>query len=340
MTYSDDEFAARLRTAVQAGAMHSGLEAERVLAASLRAQRRRTVGASAAAVAVVVAAVAIGPSWAGVGGRGEPVPAVPAVGHACRELPTPGLSDPETEVPPARWDSVPAIRGILHLVDERVPQYARVTSGPAACDTIPVAVLHDEPGQRGIVVYRDVAEPLLGATDVQGATVRGYPAHVVSPPAGHHFVSWTDDDDVTWFAEAAGLTVDELTATLTASLDDTGLATTPDGFASVAVPPHDPDGTVYRWSVQYEAGGYAYLEVTSPVRTPVETLGAWALDQEYTTVGDHRAVYLPEEQGGAGLRWATEDAGYRLVVAGADLPELRRIAEGLEAVAPDDPRLP
>ncbi|WP_448071801.1 hypothetical protein [Georgenia yuyongxinii] len=92
--------------------------------------------------------------------------------------------------------------------------------------------------------------------------------------------------------------------------------------------------------MQYEAGRYVYLEVTTPARAPVETMASWAGDQQYTTVGDARAVYLPLEQGGAGIRWNTPEASYRLVVAGADLPELQEIAEGLEHITPDDPRLP
>ncbi|WP_149203244.1 hypothetical protein [Actinotalea subterranea] len=349
MTVSDDEFSARLRSAASLDALHSGLSAERVLASSRRARRRRTAGLSAVTAVVALAVVAVGAGWTGVDGGAEPVPAaapllgilpVAAVGHGCAEVPVPGLSDPDQVVPTDRWGSLAPVAGILHLVDDRTPEYAVVTSGPAVCDAVPVAVLHDEDGQRGVVVYRDVTEPFRGITDLDEATVLGHPADVLSPPAGHHYVSWTDDDGVRWFAEAAGLSVEELAETLTASLDDTGLATVPEGFESVPVPEHEPDGTVYRWAVQYEAGGYTYLEVTSPARAPVEARAAWPGEQQYTTVGDAAAVYLPDEQGGAGIRWNTAEASYRLVIAGADLTELRETAERLEPVTPDDPRLP
>ncbi|NTW40211.1 MAG: hypothetical protein HGA44_10050 [Cellulomonadaceae bacterium] len=202
-------------------------------------------------------------------------------------------------------------------------------------------MLTDEAGQGGIVVYRDVTEPFRGATHLAEVTVRGYPAKVLSPAARHHYASWTDADGVRWFVEAAGLTVDELVATLDLSLDDAGLARVPEGYQAAAIPEHDPTGTDYRWSVQYETGGYIYLEVTSPARVPVEARAAWGDDdQQYTTVNGERALYLPYEQGGAGIRWATEDASYRLVVAGADLTQLREMAEHVELVTADDPRLP
>jgi hypothetical protein len=316
-----------------------------------RRARRTRRAVAIAGVSVAAAAAAVILPVVDLGGRESPSPPAAqflgvlpaaAVGLGCTNEfdPVPGLSDPDQVVARDVWGSLAPVREILYLVGDRSPEMVQVTSGPAVCDAIPVAVLHDEAGQRGIVVYRDVTEPFRGATNLGEVTVRGYAAKVLSPPAGHHFVSWTDDGGVRWFVEAAGVSVDELSATLTASLDDAGLATVPDGFQAVPIPAHDPNGTVYRWSVQYEAGGYVYLEVTSPARAPVETRAAWAVDQQYTTVGDARAVYLPHEQGGAGIRWMTEEASYRLVVAGADLPELREMAENLERVSPDDPRLP
>ncbi|CAM5785782.1 hypothetical protein [Cellulomonas persica] len=255
--------------------------------------------------------------------------------------PVPGPADPDRPVERGEWSTIPTVRGLLHLVGDRTPEFAAVSSGPAVCDAIPVTVLHDEPGKRGIVVYRDVTEPFHGAEAIlKDATVRGFPAQVLSPPAGHHYLSWTDADGIRWFVEANGMTVPELVATLDAALDDTGLAAVPDGYEAVPVPPHDPTGTVYRWSVQYEQGGYVYLEVTSPARTPVDARAAWPGEQEFTTVAGVRALYLPQEQGGAGLRWVTDDVSYRLVVAGADLAELQEVAESLEPVSLDDPRLP
>lgn len=309
-----------------------------------RSQVRRVVAVAGLSAAAAVVAVVLPTVDRGSEGSAPFLGVLPAaaVGLGCsnEQDPVPGLSDPDEVVPRNRWGSVPAVGEILHVVDGRTPDSAQVTSGPAVCDAIPVAVLHDEAGNRGIVVYRDVTEPFRGVTTLGETTVRGYRAQVLTPPAGHHFVSWTDDAGVRWFVEAAGLSVDELAVALTASLDDTGLATVPDGFRAVAVPADDPTGTLYRWSAQYDKGRYVYLEVTTPARTPVEARAAWGVEQQYTTVGGHRAVYLPQEQGGAGLRWATEEASYRLVVAGADLPELQAIASDLEHISPDDPRLP
>ncbi|NCT92400.1 hypothetical protein GXB85_15805 [Cellulomonas sp. APG4] len=307
--------------------------------------RRLTAAAGVAAVAAVV--------WP-LGGNGDgdgPSTGVPqalgvlpaaAVGMGCtnEDLPVPGLSDPDQPVPRDLWGSVPQVRESLYLVGDRTPETAHVTSGPAVCDAIPVAVLHDEVGRRGVVVYRDVTQAFRGATNLGRTTVRGHAAQVLSPPAGHHFVSWTDDEGIRWFTEAAGVSVEELVGILDTSLDDDGLVATPEGFRSVPVHAPDPEGTVYRWTVQYESGGYLYLEVTTPARGAVEMRASWATEQQYTTVGDVRAVYLPQEQGGAGLRWTTDEASYRLVVAGADLAELQEIATSLEHVSPDDPRLP
>ncbi|GEA85221.1 hypothetical protein [Cellulomonas gelida] len=328
------------------------VEADRREVVSLGRARRRTrrvvlvagLSVAAAALAVVVPVL----------GRGETetpspvarilgvIPAA-AVGENCsnQQDPVPGPADPDRPVARDQWARIPAVRGLLHLVGDRVPEHSAVSSGPGVCDAIPVAVLHDEPGRRGIVVYRDVTEPFRGVgPTLDDATVRGFAAHVLSPPAGHHYVAWTDDDGIRWFVEANGMTVPELVATLDSALDDTGLAAVPDDYVAVPVPPHDPTGTVYRWTVQYDEGGYVYLEVTSPARTPVDARASWPGEQEYTTVAGVRALYLPQEQGGAGLRWSTADASYRLVVAGADLAQLREIAEHLEPVSPDDPRLP
>ncbi|NTW42204.1 MAG: hypothetical protein HGA44_20385, partial [Cellulomonadaceae bacterium] len=106
-----------------------------------------------------------------------------AVGLGCTNEsdPVPGLSDPDQVVPRQQWATLSPVRQIMFLVGDGTPELASATSGPAVCDAIPVAVLTDEAGQGGIVVYRDVTEPFRGATHLAEVTVRGYPAKVLSP---------------------------------------------------------------------------------------------------------------------------------------------------------------
>lgn len=327
------------------------VDAQRSGAVHLDARRKRarrvlavaTLSAAAAALAVVLPVT-------GRSGQEPPSPVaqllgvIPAaaVGAGCsnEELPVPAPSDPDAEVSRDQWSQLPKVARLLAVVGDRTADYASVVSGPAVCDAIPVAVLHDQAGERGIVVYRDVTEPFRGAEEIlTDAIVRGYPAQVLSPPAGHHFISWTDDAGIRWFAEANGVTVPELTAVLDEALDDEGFVAAPPGFRAVPVPPHDPAGTVYRWRVQYDEAPYVYLEVTSPAREPVEVYAAWPRELEFTTVDGHRAVFTPDGQGGASLVWTTDAASFRLIVEGADLATLREIAEHLEPVTADDPRI-
>ncbi|MCR6688769.1 hypothetical protein [Cellulomonas sp.] len=327
------------------------VDAQRSGVVHLDARRKRAGRVLAvAALSAAAAALAVVLPVTGRSGQEPPSPVaqllgvIPAaaVGAGCSNegLPVPGPSDPDAVVPRDQWSQLPEVAGLLAVVGDRTADSAFVVSGPALCDAIPVAVLHDPAGERGIVVFRDVTEPFRGAEEIlTDATVRGYPAQVLSPPAGHHFISWTDDAGIRWFAQANGVTVPELTAVLDEALDDEGFAAAPPGFRAVPVPPHDAAGTVYRWAVQYDEGPFVYLEVTSPARVPVEVYATWPGEREFTTVGGHRAVFTPEDQGGAGLRWTTDAASFRLIVEGADLASLREIAEHLEPVTVDDPRI-
>ena len=98
----------------------------------------------------------------------------------------------------------------------------------------------------------------------------------------------------------------------------------------------DPGSTVYRWSAEF---GDTFLEVTTPPHSPVQTRSAWAVEIQYTTFNGRDASYLPVGQGGSELRWNTDTANFRLIVPGADLAELQRVAAGLELLPLDDDRL-
>lgn len=311
-----------------------------------KARRRSTRVLTGAAVAVAAAAFAVVLPVIDVNDNKSTGPAVaqflgvlPAAaadaGCTNANLPLPGPADPDREVPQSSWSQLPEVTRILYTLPEQATADGRVMSSPAICDALPVVVLYDDAGDRGINVYRDVTEVFRGINGLTSTTVQGRPAQVLTPPAGCHYITWVDASGVRWFAEANGMTVDELTSTLDTSLDGHGLISVPAGYLSAPVMTVDPESTVYRWSAQY---GGTFLEVTTPPRFPVQTRSAWPFETQYTTFDGRDASYLPVGQGGAELRWNTDTANFRLIVPGADLAELQRIAAGLELLPLDDDR--
>jgi hypothetical protein len=304
---------------------------------------RRVVLVTAASVAVAAAAVVVplvalgAPGHHASPGRNDLV-AAQGTGDACPSRPVPAApADPDVTVPREVWSTSPEITPTLWTVPGREVESASVQSSATSCRSLPIAVLFSTVPQRGIAIYRDVHEALarVPADQLEDVTVRGRPGQVLTPPAGLHHLVWADAAGVEWYAEASGVTVDELIDVLDEALDDDGLASTPDGFSVAEMPPPGA-ATLFRTTVTYADG--SILAVTSPTGAPVELSLADAVGrEELTTVGDKSAVFTPEHQSGAKLSWATEKASFALFVPGASLDDLRGLAASLVPIAPDDP---
>lgn len=303
------------------------------------------ISVAAAAVSLVVPALDLGPD-----ARSGTVPAFVALQPAAAQaqgchnelLPLPGPSDPDSPVTRQSWASIPAISRVLWTAPGLTLTAGTVNESPGGCDARPVAVLYSLDQHSGITIYRDVTDVFSDTPEglLDAVTVQGRPGRVLTPPAGLHYLTWKDAAGMQWYAEAGGVTLDQLVTILDESLDSQGLASVPAGYASAAIPVTDPTETVFRWSATYQ--GHTYLDVTTPVRAPVQAAfaGQWGdVTVEATTVGPWDAVYLPNGQGGSELRWATDEASFRLVSPGLGLEEMQSLAASLVPVAADDPAL-
>ena len=309
---------------------------------------RRTL--SLAAATVVIGAVSVVVPHLGLGhesANGVAASAwglLPASADAAgchnKTLPVPGPFDPDTYVGPDSWAEIPAISRVLYTIEGRSLVGGGVNESPGVCDARPIAVFYGADLARAISVYRDVNDVFYGAPEslLAPVVVQGNPGRVLTPPAGVHYLTWVDSDGIRWFVEASGMSVDDLIAALDGTVGAAGAPAAPAGYVAADIPESDPSETVFRWTATFADG--TYLEVTTPVRAPVEAvLSTGKTGAELTSVGSWRALYVPQDQGGASLRWSTPEATFRLVVPGASEADLVRDAVRLVLTSPSDARL-
>ena len=222
---------------------------------------------------------------------------------------------------------------------------------PARCSTT-------LPAPAASRLYADVADPF---THVSTGTVpvRGTEAHVLTPPAGHHFVTWTEPDGIRWYVVARGMTVAQLASwldatplagvTVGADASFPGMVRTPDLVRA----PEGPS-TLWTWDATYTgvsparidsgysdtpAGAVTLRVLVGPQDDPTARL-SWAIQgRVVTTVDGIPATYTPHTEGGSLLTWSKDGATFQLFVGAHTLDASLAVAAQLEHVALDDPRV-
>ncbi|ROS23728.1 hypothetical protein EDF34_2788 [Cellulomonas sp. PhB150] len=259
----------------------------------------------------------------------------------------------------AKLQSVPELAAASYLIGSEGPEHLRVRSDTFSCgQAFPSAIFYDPAGSGGISLYADVADPFTHESTGTVPT-RGTDAHVLTPPAGHHFMTWTEPDGVRWFVIARGMSVAQLaswldTAPLTGVTVGTdasvpGMTRVPD----IAPTPAGPS-TVWTWTAEYAGvapsrvvdgyedvpAGAVTLDVrVGAVENPAASL-SWALPgRVITTVDGAPAWYVPHSEGGSVLAWTKDGATFRLYVGAHTLQASQAIAAQLEHVALGDPRV-
>lgn len=320
-------------------------------------RRRRTVlalvVAGVAAAGIVVGAVLPinhdGPAPAEQLFLGA-MPAAAAENASCGTHPDDSLR----VVPHDEWGRYPAAQAIMVTVPGSTPLDEPVLgTWEPSCTAVPLAVFFDGAHGRAVTLYRDVAQPFAGYTGLVDATVQGRPGKLLSPPSGMQYLTWVDRSGTRWLATAGGLSGPELIATLDHLALDDGVPETPEGFTRAANLTADTGQTGFTWSAQYgpepsgagtkaraiesPEAGYTLVETRTPALAPIEETLSRLPGVQLIPFGGSTAAYLPQDQGGAGLRWITDGVSYRLVVAGADSKQLIQIASTLvRDASPDD----
>lgn len=334
----------------------------------VRRRRRRLVLVGVAAVVLATAAVVGAPLWPTSApspeGGGAPLgsffvmPASAADNPNCLTDPlAPGTS--RQSIGSADLQSTPELAAASYLVGGVTPESLTIRGETYPCGVaLASAVFYDPAGTGGISLYADVADPFTRVST--GTTpVRGTEAHVLTPPAGHHFVTWTEPDGIRWYVVARGMTVAQLASWLdTAPL--AGVSVGPDasvpGMVRTPDLAHAPEGpsTLWAWDATYAGLSTARVEkgysdtpagaVTLRVLVgPQDDLTArlsWAIqDRVLTTVDGVPATYTPHSEGGSLLVWSKDGATFQLFVGAHTLEASQAVAAQLEHVALDDPRV-
>jgi hypothetical protein len=227
--------------------------------------------------------------------------------------------------------------------------------GPCPEDE-PMMVLQSDGGDDTVDATIRLSRALLPGppqTDARPTTVRGGPAMVAvhdSPPAVTFY--WTDSSQEMFILDGSG--VDE--ATLRSVADALDYSSTPEAGEPVTYLPPEarPDGFEMIWDVGSGALEPPPTEILTAdlsndcaVTLRSDGLGApLGLDLPNFTrdaVGEHPAVFGTSPTGGLNLQWEQADGvvGYVWCQDADAMDEATavRIAESMEAVAANDPRL-
>ncbi|MFD6179345.1 MULTISPECIES: hypothetical protein [unclassified Isoptericola] len=325
-----------------------------------------TAAAAAVLAVAVVATPGADPGKAPSGPLGL-VPAAAAADPSCSAAEVD--ADLSTPMPRDTWADSP-VADVAAVVGQgragRVTAFENFRHCPVA---VASAVVYAPGAVQGLNVYRDVAAgPLTRIEDLGSAdqvTLRGADGWVLAwvndPDVPRQRLTWIDGSGVRWYAVAEGMAEKETVTLLDAlEFDADGIldpASVPAGFESAPViDPEVGERSTYRWSVEYGPddrvvtrdadGGHvevpgpssALLEVTTPAIAPVEAEVA-EFGLQLVDLNGVRAVWTPQGQGGAELRWVRSGVRYRLVAQVDTLDAMRTIARSVEHVDLDDPRL-
>lgn len=339
---------------------------ERVHARAAVLRRRRRRAASALSVGAVAAAIAVAgvvlPQGTGPAGEAPAVaqflgvvPASAASGDVdCRI----GVGD--GEIPHEDWAADPVTAALPVLLDSTdIAPMRGVSMGSYThncAPAVPTAVLYaDGTPVRALALYTDVANPYSAQGGLADVAVRGTTAQVMTFDDGGQVLSWVEPDGKRWVAWAGGMAGDEAVGLLDS------LALVPDGGVEASSVPADmlsaevPAPTTERREVSFGldygapvaqwTADRVHVNVSTRPSATVEWAATGAPGVVLTEVGGHLAEYAPQpgapEEFGEDygeLRWSA--GGLTSFVSGSGgMDRLVALAESLEHVAPDDPRM-
>jgi len=210
---------------------------------------------------------------------------------------------------------------------------------------VPAAVFYDDAPVRGVSVWPDVAQPYSDGDGLVDREVRGQVGQLMSLSNGGLVLSWVEPDGVRWLAEGSGLSADDLVGALD-GLHISGRAVAdgaPAGYTAAEAQPA-ASATTWRWEVQYGSPGAAWtddrliLVVRTQATPPAVFAARYAQGVTFTQVNGRLAVFVDEGSGDGTLYWRTDGLSYALA-GHADAEGLVTLAEQLQPVAPDDPRV-
>lgn len=325
-------------------------------AAHLRRHRRRTT--SALSVGAVAAALAVGgvvlPQGSETGGETAAmaeflgvVPASAASGEVdCR------IGYGNGAIPSEDWAADPVAAALPVLLDSPdLPPMRSVSLGSetGSCPpAVPTAVLYaDGSPVRALALYTDVANPYSAEGGLLDVAVRGTTAEVMTFDDGGRVLSWLEPDGKRWVAWVGGFAQDEAVGLLDALtlVADGGVepSTVPEGLLSAEVPPQTTERTNTSFGILYGSPGRetpdaVHVSVSSVPGAAVEWAATGAPGVVLTSVDGHLAEYAPTAEGQGQLRWSTGGLSY-FVAGSGGMDRLVALAESMEHVAPDDPRM-
>lgn len=325
-------------------------------AAVLRRRRRRTtsvlsVGAVAAALAVGGVVLPQGPGPAGeapaVAQFLGVVPASAASGDVdCR------IGFGNGGIPYEDWAADPVAAALPVLLDSPdLPPMRSVSLGSEtwSCPpALPTAVLYaDGSPVRALALYTDVANPYSAEGGLTDVAVRGTTADMMTFDDGGRVLSWLEPDGKRWVAWVGGFAQDEAVGLLDALalVADGGVeaSSVPEGLLTADVPPQTVERDRVSFGILYGSPGRetpdaVHVSVSAVPGAAVEWAATGAPGVVLTRVGGHLAEYAPGAEDQGQLRWSTGGLSY--VVAGpGGMDRLVALAESMEHVAPDDPRM-
>jgi len=214
----------------------------------------------------------------------------------------------------------------------------------------PVVALYADDPVRGVLLFRDVANPYDGQSGLTERRVRGVTARVMTFDTGALVLSWVDPDGVRWLAQAGGMSEDAAVGVLDGLvLDPSGAAdpaSVPGDLVAAAVPPQQTGTRRGLYLVQYGSPGPEWtddrviLSVGSTPSSEVDWAASGAPGLELVHVRGTLAEYEPGSAGDpfGQLRWTADGRTYVLVGTGG-ASRLVTLAESLEHVDPGDPRV-
>ncbi|WP_380173950.1 hypothetical protein ACFEMC_04330 [Kineococcus sp. DHX-1] len=212
----------------------------------------------------------------------------------------------------------------------------------------PAVVLYaTTPSVRGLTLWSDVSDPYSGSKGLRDVMVRETEGQIFTLRNGSMNLSWVAPDGTRWLAEASGLSESSALRTIDAlrfegqEVDD---ASIDPSWRRAPAPPAVTGTTEFSWGLDYGSrepqfspeGDRLTLSVGIATYSPAAQAARGAEDTVFASVGGALAVYTTEN--GRCLRWQEASLAYSLCGNGG-LDRLVHLAEQVEHVAPEDPRL-
>jgi hypothetical protein len=263
-------------------------------------------------------------------------------------------------VPHEDWATDPAAAPLPLLLDSPdLPPLRRVSMGSELHNcppAVPTAVLYaDGTPVRAVALYTDVANPYSGEGGLADVALRGATAEVMTFDDGGRVLSWVEPDGKRWVAWVGGMSEQEVVGLLDslALVADGGVeaSSIPAGMLAAEVPAQTTErrevgfGVVYGSPEAEWTADRVQVGVSTRPSAAVEWAATGAPGVVLTEVGGHLAEYAPhsaaaEEVGTdyGDLRWRAGGLTYILSGSGG-VDRLVALADSIEHVAPDDPRM-